>query len=206
MSDITIEFSPNGPIIVKGQIHLTDNKGDKIQCGNFAALCRCGKSKKKPLCDGAHTAAGFTDKRVKEPGARLNYKGDKIEIHYNKELCTHAAECVSNLPMVFDPKRKPWIDPNQADSDQLKAIIRKCPSGSLSFTERGTETRDFDLKQEKIRIAKDGPYYITGSIPVASTPFKDTASTEHYALCRCGESRNKPFCDGYHHDIKFEAE
>jgi hypothetical protein len=110
--------------------------------------------------------------------------------------------------MFFDPGKTPWVQPeNCEDVEKLKETILKCPSGALSFKVEGEEeVVDFGLSEEKITIAKDGPYYIEGSIELENTDFSEGVSQEHYSLCRCGKSQNKPFCDGYHHETGFKAD
>ena len=78
-----------------------------------------------------------------------------------------------------------------------------CPSGALSYTKDGVHYKDQE-REPAIEIAQNGPYNIVGGIefndPIGSKP----ESKEHYTLCRCGASKNKPFCTGEHHDIHFE--
>jgi truncated hemoglobin YjbI/CDGSH-type Zn-finger protein len=94
--------------------------------------------------------------------------------------------------------------------DELIAAVRACPSGALSFALGSHEVRE-QVDQERpptIEVSKDGPYRITGSIPLEdadgnAVPRNEGASLEHYSLCRCGQSRNKPFCSGRHWDVNF---
>ena len=72
-----------------------------------------------------------------------------------------------------------------------------CPSGALSYSENDTETNEF-FDAEEIHISKNGPYYVRGGVKIEDTDLGDNASTEHYTLCRCGHSGNKPRCDGAH--------
>jgi len=205
-----IKCAPNGPLIVEGDCPLISSSGEESNIEGKKALCRCGASSMKPLCDGSHVGIGFSDKNESDSGKNRKrpYEGKKITVFYNKELCTHAARCVAGSPDVFDPGKNPWIQPdNSEDIQKLQETLLKCPSGALSFKVEGEEeVSDFGLGEEKIRIARDGPYYVEGSIELEDTQFAEGASHEHYSLCRCGKSRNKPFCDGYHHDIGFKSE
>jgi len=204
-----IKCLKDGPLFVQGDCPLIGTDGNKIENTGKVALCRCGHSSMKPLCDGAHAEAGFNDENESDPSKNKKraYKGKKITVFYNRELCTHAARCVAGSPDVFNPKENPWIRPDTRDVEKLKETILKCPSGALSFKEEGEdEISDFGLSEEKIRVAKDGPYYVEGSIELEGVEFGEGSSCEHYSLCRCGKSGNKPFCDGYHHEIGFKAD
>jgi CDGSH-type Zn-finger protein len=93
------------------------------------------------------------------------------------------------------------------------AAVRNCPSGALSYAIGGVECRDEvdQVREPMIVISKDGPYRITGGIPLEDEHGKDEqraqgSSREHYSLCRCGQSKNKPFCSGMHWYVNFHDE
>ena len=90
---------------------------------------------------------------------------------------------------------EPWIDPEGANIEKIKRVIRMCPSGALSYTENETETNEF-FNEAEIIVSKNGPYYVRGSLEIKNVDLGDRASKEHYTLCRCGKSGNKPRCDG----------
>ena len=209
---------PNGPLYLindreyKIIENLENSKGEKLSNTIGIALCRCGASKNKPFCDGSHSIIGFSSKNdksnhSKDKGtiSKKSYPGKKITIHDNRKICSHAAECVNNLPAVFRLNEKPWIDPDQVNSIQeIIRTIKKCPSGALSYSIDGIEYRDYDGKQ-LVKVSKNGPYYVSGGIDLMleEGDFPDDMSREHYTLCRCGASKNKPFCDGAHSSINF---
>ena len=124
-------------------------------------------------------------------------------MHDNRGICSHSGNCTDNLASVFRLKTEPWIDPVGAESEAIIQTIRKCPSGALSYSIEDVEHRDQERKP-MITVSKDGPYYVTGGIELINEPRGEGASTEHFTLCRCGGSKNKPFCDGTHWNIKFE--
>ena len=136
---------------------------------------------------------------------RTNYVGKKITIHDNREICCHAATCVENLSSVFRKNEKPWSEPDADESEKIIRVIKNCPSGALSYSIDGTEDRD-QHRDPLITIAKDGPYLVTGGIELGEKEFGEGASKEHYTLCRCGASKNKPFCDGMHWEIDFKSD
>jgi hypothetical protein len=100
-------------------------------------------------------------------------------------------------------KQEPWIDPDGAGREQVEATVRRCPSGALSYSVDGVEHRE-GMREPTIFVAPDGPYVVTGGPELRDTKQAQGASLEHFTLCRCGGSRNKPFCDGTHWHIGFK--
>lgn len=194
-----IKVLKNGPLLVKNLQKFNNSRGESITTKPNIALCRCGASKTKPFCDGSHSSIGFTDEKCdnRTPDKKESYKGKSITIHDNRGICSHAGFCTDNLPGVFRSGTEPWIDPDNADVEEIKRIIRMCPSGALSYTENQTECNEF-FDEAGIIVAKNGPYYVRGKIEMDDTDLGDRASKEHYTLCRCGKSSNKPRCDGSH--------
>jgi CDGSH-type Zn-finger protein len=204
---------PNGPYyLIYGSAPETIpylRKADGSTCSKVdaVALCRCGGSKTKPLCDGTHSTIGFSGKRLTDGSndKRRSYAGKAITIHDNRGICAHAGYCTDHLSTVFREEGTPWIDADGADAAAIVATIEKCPSGALSYSIDGVEKRDHDAPPS-ITATRNGPYAVTGGIELLGVEFGDGASKEHYTLCRCGASKNKPFCDGSHWDINFTAE
>jgi CDGSH-type Zn-finger protein len=214
---------PNGPYylindpIPKVVDNLEDSNGKPLSTTIGVALCRCGSSNHKPFCDGTHSTVGFSSankvlkdnvdtKKMVIKDKRRDYAGKKIIVHDNRKICSHSAECVKNLPSVFRVDSRPWINSDGSNVDDLIDTIRRCPSGALSYSIDGIEHRDPDEhRAPTITVLKNGPYHITGSIELIgdSIQFGEGASKEHYTLCRCGASDNKPFCDGEHIKINF---
>jgi len=168
------------------------------------ALCRCGGSKNKPFCDGTHTAIGFSDRNTADPGKdeRKSYAGKRITVLDNRALCAHAGFCTDELESVFRQHDEPWIAADGAEAEEIIATIRKCPSGALSYAIDGVEA-DAPERPPMVTVTDNGPYAVTGGIELMGAKFGQGGSTEHYTLCRCGASKNKPFCDGSHWNVGF---
>ena len=200
-----IECAPNGPYLIRNLEKLENSKGDKIETKARIALCRCGGSENKPLCDGTHNKIGFSGEKLTDGSGdkRDNYVGANITIHDNRGICAHAALCSANLASVFRYQQEPWIDPNAADAKAIAETIKKCPSGALSYSIHGSELRDQD-REQRVLVSNNGPYHVTGGIELKEENWGEGASKEHYALCRCGASKNKPFCDGSHWSVEFK--
>jgi CDGSH-type Zn-finger protein len=210
---------PNGPYYLVNDMvpkivkNLQNSEGEPLSTIHGVALCRCGASKNKPFCDGTHGIIGFSSKNKESSvdgsplikDKRKNYAGKEITIHDNRKICSHAAECVNNLPSVFKFNARPWINPDEAEILQIINTIKKCPSGALSYSIDGVEYRDQNERKPMVTVSKDGPYLITGGIDLIGNDiqFAEGFSKEHYTLCRCGASNNKPFCDGMHRTINF---
>ena len=197
LNDMTPKAVPN----------IQTSRGEPCSTVAGVALCRCGGSNNKPFCDGTHGKNGFTDEKLTDGSLnkRTDYVGKKITIHDNRGVCAHAGSCTDNLAAVFSLDKEPWIDPDGATVDEIIETIKACPSGALSYTVESIEHRDQD-REPMVTVIKNGPYAITGGIELLEQTVGEGASSEHYTLCRCGGSNNKPFCDGTHWSIGFKDE
>ena len=200
MSDCPVILpKENGPYIIKGLRNLSDESGAVATKGTIA-LCRCGRSTNKPFCDGTHSKIGFDSSN--QSGSNHDqvntYVGESITIHDNRKTCSHAGVCTDSLTQVFRMGIEPWIDPDGAKVEEIIEIIQRCPSGALSYSVAQDDYQgNLDLVGE-IAIAPMGPYEVKGSCELDAVEFDLGAVQEHYTLCRCGTSQNKPFCDGSH--------
>ena len=188
----------NGPLRVSGLKTFEDEDGPR-ETEVEMALCRCGQSKNKPFCDGVHVACGFSDERPEnENDKRLTFPGDPITFYENVAICSHAGFCLSGMP-------DKWRAEGKHTDEELVEPVKKCPSGALSYSRGETEYRDQE-RPPKVRVVKDGPLEIEGGIELRNTDWGEGASKEHYALCRCGASKMKPFCDGAHDKVWKDGE
>lgn len=195
-----IEDVPPAPVP-----HLRRDDGATCSTTRGVALCRCGGSKNKPFCDGTHGTNGFRSANTADPAKnrREAYAGRRITIYDNRAICAHAGFCTDGLEEVFREHASPWIDPDGAALDRIVAVIAKCPSGALSYAIDGVEAKPA-RREPAVVVTQDGPYAVTGGIELVGVTFGDGASKEHYTLCRCGASANKPFCDGSHWRVRFK--
>lgn len=204
----------DGPLyLIKSQVpeqveNLQNSRKEPISKIVSVALCRCGGSKDKPFCDGTHRSLGFSSENKNPPQTvdrRKDYVGEGITVHDNRRICSHSAECLRNLESVFRLGEKPWINPDGASIESVIETVKKCPSGALSYSVDGIEHRDLEDRTPVVIVTKDGPYHIEGGIELLGVNnWAEGASKEHYTLCRCGASNNKPFCDGSHFQIRFK--
>jgi CDGSH-type Zn-finger protein/truncated hemoglobin YjbI len=208
-----IRLQPNGPYLATNVEKLTNWLGEQVNVPPQVAHCRCGGSAIKPFCDGTHTRNHFVDakdpKRVSD--REDNYAGQQLTVLDNRGTCAHSGFCTERLSSVFHQGQEPFVTPSGARMDDIVRAVRACPSGALSFAIDGREARDqVDIVRARaVEISKDGPYRVTGGIPLvdqggAPVARNAGASLEHYSLCRCGQSQNKPFCSGMHWYVRFQ--
>jgi CDGSH-type Zn-finger protein/truncated hemoglobin YjbI len=209
-----IQTAKDGPYLVTNVPRLLNYLGEPVAATPQVALCRCGGSSMKPLCDGTHARIGFSDvkdpKRV--PDRRDSYVGQQVTILDNRGLCQHSGYCTDRLPAAFRTGQEPFVAPSGGRMDEIIRAARDCPSGALSFAIEGRAERDIvdwgGHREPAIEVTRDGPYRITGGIMLVGADGIEVernagASREHCALCRCGHSQNKPFCSGMHWYVGF---
>ena len=205
----TITLVPGGPLIATDIELVTDWLGTPQTPRRLRALCRCGRSGEKPNCDASCLRDGFDDRKdpKRVPDRRDTYSGMQVTIFDNRGICQHSGYCTDRLATVFHTDGDPFVTPSGGRMDEIINAVRACPSGALSYAVDRAESRahvDRDgTRPAAIEITRDGPYRITGAIALVDadgSPVEraEGASSEHYALCRCGQSRNKPYCSGMH--------
>lgn len=215
--DVRIKVTKNGPYFVNAPVPLSvesivcdedgeshewsvdDRLADRGSCG----LCRCGQSDDKPLCDGSHTIVGFDGAEVasREPHAeRANVvEGPRYDLADHRELCADARFC-HRAGAVWHRILE--------DSDEAAEMVReecdRCPSGRYVAIEKATGERLEPSLEPSIAFVQDrgvgvsGPIWVRGGIEVVSADGESYEVRNRVTLCRCGQSKNKPFCDGSH--------
>jgi CDGSH-type Zn-finger protein len=213
MSDnMKIEITKDGPYIVYGEVPLFDesirvdfmgkatnwDRGEKLFPDEIYTLCRCGKSKSKPYCDGAHSS-GFDGTETAHKGTFEEHshvvgKGvDGIELLQEPILCTGAGFCHAKTGVGNLIKKEKTLK----DAEQQ---CRDCAGGSLTLRKDGVLLEDELPEEITVTTTRSGigPLRVTGGIVIVSDDGTPYEIRNRVALCRCGASRNKPFCDGAH--------
>jgi uncharacterized Fe-S cluster protein YjdI len=134
------------------------------------------------------------------------YRAEGIVVYFDPRLCIHAQECVRGLPAVFDRTHKPWIAPDRAAPDQIAAVVTRCPTGALHFERTDGGPAEAEPQENVVTLAPNGPLYVRGSIVVTDAEGVEVRRDTRVALCRCGHSKQKPFCDNSHLEAGFRAE
>jgi CDGSH-type Zn-finger protein/uncharacterized Fe-S cluster protein YjdI len=144
-----------------------------------------------------------TNDKAGRIGNVRHYTDERIDVSYDATRCIHAAECVHRLPAVFDTARRPWILPSGAGADDIAAVVARCPTGALHAIRLDGGPAEGVPAENSIVPRPNGPLYVRGQLHLR-TPEGDVAVDDvRMALCRCGQSRNKPFCDNSHRDAGF---
>jgi CDGSH-type Zn-finger protein/ferredoxin len=203
MPDATIKPLLDGPLEVKGISECRNSRGDSIAVRETFYLCRCGGSDKKPFCDGTHKKNGFSDRRTRtgQHESTRDYAGAGIVIHDNRSVCAHIGHCTNHSPEVFRLRQEPWINPDGDAPERIAKTIDMCPSGALAYT-IGQASRRGEAGVACVHVLKDGPYFVDGGAVLECD--LEPLSRHRYTLCRCGASKNKPYCDGSHWNAGFK--
>lgn len=146
---------------------------------------------------------------TKTPSGKA-YRAEGVTVFFDARRCLHVAECVRGLPGVFDPDARPWIQPHNAAAEAVAGVVRRCPTGALHYdltsdpTSETTSGSD-EVGDDETRITPqpDGPLFVRGRFNV--TTLQGDLKETRAALCRCGASSNKPFCDGTHSEIGWRS-
>ncbi|MEX1365697.1 MAG: CDGSH iron-sulfur domain-containing protein [Nannocystaceae bacterium] len=128
--------------------------------------------------------------------SRTTYEGAKIRVVYDAKLCIHAAECGRSAGAMFEGGRDPWCDPDQVSADEAAEIVVRCPTGALTFERKDGGPAESAADDNTVMVSPNGPLYIRGELSVDGAG--DQGVPTRVALCRCGASKNKPFCDNSH--------
>jgi uncharacterized Fe-S cluster protein YjdI len=132
------------------------------------------------------------------------YATDEIVVEWDSRLCYHSHNCVRALPQVFDPDRRPWVMVDAAKAEEVEAAVARCPSGALRARRVGASPRQPE-KPLELRASANGPLLVSGGVRILAADGTVLYEGEKAALCRCGRSDNKPFCDGTHKTVAFEG-
>ncbi len=126
------------------------------------------------------------------------FENEAIKVTWSKARCIHVAECVRGLPQVFQPGRRPWVMPDRAAADRVAEVVRRCPTGALHYERRDGGAAEAVPESNSVVPTPYGPLYLRGDIQVRGADGATLMRDTRVALCRCGASKNRPFCDGSH--------
>ena len=138
------------------------------------------------------------------PEVEREYRTDQIVVYWEPKLCIHTGNCLRGLHQVFNIRRRPWVNVEAASPDQIAEVIQRCPTGALRFERLDGGPQETAPEETIIEAQPDGPLYVHGRVRVVD---QDGATREltRAALCRCGASLNKPFCDNTHRKVGFKS-
>ncbi len=131
-------------------------------------------------------------------GKIKEYSNGEVTVVWEAEKCIHSAMCVNGLPNVFKPNERPWINVDNASTEELVNTIKKCPSGALSYYMNASEDKTAEILETKVEVLENGPLLVYGTLKVTHKDGSEETKNRTTAFCRCGASENKPYCDGAH--------
>jgi CDGSH-type Zn-finger protein/truncated hemoglobin YjbI len=201
----------DGPYLCVNVRDIADALGLAMPLAPVVALCRCGVSARKPLCDGSHARIGFHPEPDPHwlPDRRRAYPAPAATVQDNRRLCARSELCSTRLPTVFHHDETPFVTAGAGRLDEVVRAVLQCPSGALSMQIAGQDvTGDDGPGAGRIAVTRDGPYYVTGDVPLeaedgSAVSRGEGAPVNRFALCRCGQTRNTPLCSGRHRDVHF---
>ena len=221
-----IRITQNGPYLVSGGLPVSEQaigidpegnawswvSGDALEAGEAYALCRCGRSANKPFCDGTHAKVGFdgaeTASRAPFADTAEVLEGPSMTLRDDRPLCAFARFC--------DGYGSIWNNVGEAAGDEARELVAHqgshCPSGRLVVSDKQRDDTEVEPAFEpSIVLVEDpqqsasGPIWVRGGVTIVSADGFVHEKRNRVTLCRCGESQNKPFCDGTHAHIGFTA-
>lgn len=129
------------------------------------------------------------------------YRGKKVLVKFEGKKCIHSRGCVLGRPDVFRPNVEgPWIDVDNASAEAIAEVAHGCPSGAIQYERLDGAPNEVAPLVNVIRVRENGPLAISAELEIAGKPDSYRAT-----LCRCGASKNKPYCDGSHTAAGFVA-
>jgi len=213
----SITATPNGPYLVSGarlvvkvpvQTELGEPiawaTGPTIPTNERYALCRCGHSGRKPFCDGTHARIDFDGTETVDgtyAERSKAYPGTGVVVHDDRSICTHAGFCSTAVTNVWKMVRH---TDDTAVRSQMIAMVERCPSGALTYSMGDSDVPvEPDLAAD-VAVVPDGPLFVSGGVTVTRSDGTVLEQRNRMTLCRCGESGDKPLCDGSHQAAGFQ--
>ena len=133
------------------------------------------------------------------------YTGEAVTVTWDRARCLHSDECVRRLSAVFDTGRRPWVLPDAAAADAVAEAVQHCPSGALHFERNDGGPAETPPGENVLLLNADGPLHVRGNVEIMLPDGSLLTRDTRLALCRCGQSANKPFCDNSHLRVGFTA-
>ena len=134
---------------------------------------------------------------------RFSYAGKNAEVTWQGELCIHIGECGRAKGELFVTGRKPWCQPDAASDEEVEDVVMRCPTGALSFTLADGSAPEIASPENSVSVAYNGPLFVRGDLDIEGAPADVPGLRFRAALCRCGHSKNKPYCDNSHETAGF---
>lgn len=221
MTKPDVSIIKDGPYILSGNARfvrrriITDGDGatgwedlgeitPKLDDKGAAHLCRCGHSNHKPFCDGSHKKVGFDGT---ETASTTPYDEEAhvttshgTDLGDDRPLCAHSTFCLTKGDDIWHMQER---DLTPEAADRMVEMIQHCPTGRLNIRKEGAAEWDEPDLPSEVVFVENGQIYVTGGVSITRSDGATQEARNRVSLCRCGQSRNKPFCDGTHFRIRF---
>ena len=139
------------------------------------------------------------------------YTNAKITVVWKRGICIHSENCWRGLVSVFNPKNRPWVNMEGATTEEIIRQVEKCPSGALTWYKKDASKEVGSDRFEAsathpvhIEVVPNGPIRVSGNVDITHSDGRIEKREGLTALCRCGQSSNKPFCDGTHKRVGWQ--
>ena len=133
-----------------------------------------------------------------------HYEGKDATVTWEGSLCIHVGECGRAKNELFVGGRQPWCQPDVSDADEIRDVMQRCPSGALTVEFADGSVAEVAADENTVQVAYNGPLFVRGDLEIDGAPEDMPGLKFRAALCRCGQSKNKPFCDNSHEEAGFK--
>ncbi|HET6417603.1 MAG TPA: CDGSH iron-sulfur domain-containing protein [Polyangiales bacterium] len=131
------------------------------------------------------------------------YDGEEADVQWDGRLCIHVGECGRANNNLFVGGRQPWCQPDRVSVEEVADVVARCPSGALTYTRKDGGPEEVAETENVVSVMYNGPLYLRGELEVDGAADDMTGVRFRAALCRCGQSKSKPFCDNSHEAAGF---
>ena len=135
--------------------------------------------------------------------AKKRFSGKQVDVDWDGRLCIHIAECGRAKGELFVGGRDPWGQPDLVSQQEVIDVVERCPSGALTYAVKDGTVSERPAPDNTVTLSCNGPYFLRGEIEIEGAPDDMDGVSFRAALCRCGASNNKPFCDNSHEKADF---
>ena len=142
---------------------------------------------------------------MSDESAKTPFPGAQVDVEWDERLCIHVGECGRATGELFVGGRKPWCQPDLVGVEEVVEVVERCPTGALTYARKDGGTQENAAPANTVVVANNGPLYARGDLRIEGAPDDMPGIGFRAALCRCGESKNKPFCDGTHKQVGFRG-
>ena len=133
----------------------------------------------------------------------INFPGENLDVKWNGHLCIHIGECGRAKGDLFTTGRKPWCQPDLASDEEVEDVVERCPTGALTYEHKDGSKTERASAENTVQVVYNGPLYLKGHLDIDADTEGAPGLAFRAALCRCGQSKNKPYCDNSHDDAGF---